>query len=210
MPGRAVRIALPPACTVCALAGERTASGAVPQVSIDNGSTPFAGDSRTLTTISPNGDGFRDRAYVRIRLVHAAAIRLMVGRGLPEPKTLEERVVRRQAGAGILVWAPAAATAPDTYRVVVSIGALRTTLLVRVQGIDAAFTRGSSPAPGRATLTVRTDAAACRAQIFRIGRETARIRSTHDLRGTAVDEPFRLVPCGSPERPLSHHVPIGP
>ena len=29
---------------------------------VDNGSTPFAGDSALLTTVSPNDDGFRDEA----------------------------------------------------------------------------------------------------------------------------------------------------
>ena len=34
----------------------------------DNGNTPFAGDNALLTTISPNGDNFRERANISFRL----------------------------------------------------------------------------------------------------------------------------------------------
>ena len=39
---------------------------------VTNGSAPFAGDRRLLTTVSPNGDGFRDRAIVHFRLTQPA------------------------------------------------------------------------------------------------------------------------------------------
>ncbi len=45
-------------------------------LSVSNGSTPFAGDRRLLTTVSPNRDGFRDAAIVRFRLTRAATVRL--------------------------------------------------------------------------------------------------------------------------------------
>ncbi|MDX6511881.1 MAG: hypothetical protein QOE36_1385, partial [Gaiellaceae bacterium] len=37
-------------------------------VSVSSGSVPFAGDRRLLTTVTPNRDGFRDRAVVSFRL----------------------------------------------------------------------------------------------------------------------------------------------
>src|SRR5437868_15070118 len=43
---------------------------------VSNGSTPFAGDHRLLTTVSPNGDGFRDRAIVGFRLAVKATVEL--------------------------------------------------------------------------------------------------------------------------------------
>ena len=45
---------------------------------VGNGSTPFADDGRLLTTVSPNGDGFRDRAIVSFRLDGDATIELDV------------------------------------------------------------------------------------------------------------------------------------
>ena len=45
---------------------------------VTNGSRPFAGDNRLLTTVSPNGDGFRDKAIVSFRLDRAAKVRLDV------------------------------------------------------------------------------------------------------------------------------------
>src|SRR6187401_712934 len=45
---------------------------------ISNGGTPFAGDTPQLTTISPNGDGFRDRALIRFKLDHAGTVEIRV------------------------------------------------------------------------------------------------------------------------------------
>src|ERR671933_1469851 len=45
---------------------------------VSNGARPFAGDRALLTTVSPNGDGFRDRAIVTFRLTKAARVRLDV------------------------------------------------------------------------------------------------------------------------------------
>ena len=39
---------------------------------------PFAGDRRLLATVSPNGDGLRDRAVVRFRLEQRAKVVLRV------------------------------------------------------------------------------------------------------------------------------------
>src|SRR4051812_49403278 len=41
---------------------------------ISNGGTPFAGDTPLLATVSPNGDGFRDRAFIRFKLDRAATV----------------------------------------------------------------------------------------------------------------------------------------
>ena len=41
---------------------------------VGNGSTSFAGDRRLLTTVSPNGDRFRDKAIVRFRLDAPATV----------------------------------------------------------------------------------------------------------------------------------------
>src|SRR5919202_3298771 len=43
---------------------------------VSNGARPFAGDRALLTTVSPNGDGFRDRAIVTFRLSRPALVRM--------------------------------------------------------------------------------------------------------------------------------------
>src|SRR5437588_448675 len=43
-----------------------------------NGSAPCAGDRALLTTVSPNGDGFRDAAFVHFRLTRPARVAMDV------------------------------------------------------------------------------------------------------------------------------------
>src|SRR5512144_2438023 len=43
---------------------------------ISNGGTPFAGDTPWLATVSPNGDGFRDRALIRFKLDRRATVEI--------------------------------------------------------------------------------------------------------------------------------------
>src|SRR3954451_22410309 len=54
----------------------------------DNGSTPFAGDGPLLTTISPNGDGFRDKVDVNFRLREQATVTMEVTRTVKVPKVI--------------------------------------------------------------------------------------------------------------------------
>src|SRR5437868_10826373 len=87
---------------------------------VTNGSTPFAGDRRLLTTVSPNGDGFRDRAIVRFRLNEAATVRMDVVRTnqsgeLGSTQVVGGTTVRLPKGPGQVVWTPGRATPPRTY-----------------------------------------------------------------------------------------------
>jgi hypothetical protein len=47
-------------------------------ITVTNDATRFAGDGTLLTTISPNGDGFRDHARIRFRLSETARVDLQV------------------------------------------------------------------------------------------------------------------------------------
>ena len=58
------------------------------QLHADNGSTRFAGDGPLLTTISPNGDGFRDRADVNFSLREQATVTMEVTRTVKVPKVV--------------------------------------------------------------------------------------------------------------------------
>src|SRR5207247_1335832 len=71
--------ALLPLLLVAFQAGSAAAAVAPPRLlglSVSNGGNPFAGDTRRLATVSPNGDGLRDRALVRFHLAKPAVVRL--------------------------------------------------------------------------------------------------------------------------------------
>lgn len=149
---------------------------------VTNGSTPFAGDRRLLTTVSPNRDGFRDAAIVIFRLSRPAAVRMdvmatnMVRAGKGDTTVVWHTARRFPAGRGRLVWRPAPSTQPRTYVLQLRVGGRvyggygpggrQDAPVVRVQGIDAGFTKRSY-APGEAAvLRLSTDARVLRLQVF--------------------------------------------
>src|SRR5213592_1330241 len=85
-------------------------------VKVTNGSTPFFRDGRYLTTVSPNGDGFRDAAHVQFRLTAGARVRLDVVQADTQhgetATTTTLQTLRRSLGPGEgeLVWRPAPST----------------------------------------------------------------------------------------------------
>ena len=186
---------------------------ALVQLSVSNGATPFAGDRRLLTTISPNRDGFRDAAIVRFRLTRAATVRMEAVRtdtlrvGREAERMIWARTWSLTPGPQTLRWRPSPTTAPRTYilRLIVRgvggrvhrYGAFRPggrvdAPVVRVQGIDAGFTEPSYEPGETAEVTISTDAESLSAQVFAYGnwfRPTAR-----DLRsgGEAMTAPVRL------------------
>jgi hypothetical protein len=159
---------------------------------VDNDSTPFLGDGRLLTTVSPNGDGFRDAAHLEFRLSAPAQISLAVIRtdtARSDPEAAAPTVIQRlrarayPKGAGTLVWKPSRTMPPRTYvlqltvtgkggRRVYGVGRPGSPVhapVVRVQGIDAGFFEPSY-APGQeAALEVATDAKSLTFQVFAYG-----------------------------------------
>ncbi len=149
---------------------------------VTNGSAPFAGDRRLLTTVSPNGDGFRDQAIVHFRLTRRARVRMDVvatnmvraGKGGTSAVWHVSRLFG--TGPGTLTWRPARSTQPRTYILRLRVGShvyvsygpsgKQNAPVVRVQGVDAAFTKRSY-APGEsAELRLATDARTLRLQVF--------------------------------------------
>ena len=142
---------------------------------VTDGSAPFGGDGRLLTTVSPNGDGLRDRAVVTFRLDAAALVRMEV---VSPAETSERRVVLAtvarsfRAGRHRLVWTPPRTTPPRTYVLRLTVaarGRSRTYTnaplrihapVVRIQGIDAGFTKRSYRPGESATLSIGCDARA--------------------------------------------------
>src|SRR4051795_4774262 len=156
---------------------------------VTNGSTPFLGDGPLLTTVSPNGDGFRDAVHVLFRLTVPAQVSLAVVQTdtvHADPEDPATTVVARVAarplrkGAGELVWTPPRATPPRTYVLQLTVtgaggrrvygigkpGARVHGPVVRVQGIDAGFLEPSY-APGQeAAALISTDAKTLTFQVF--------------------------------------------
>jgi hypothetical protein len=156
---------------------------------VGNGSSPFAGDRPLLTTVSPNGDGFRDRAIVSFRLAEPARVRLdvvstdSVKRSAPLAQTIWTKVVELRRGPHRLVWRPRKDTPDRTYVLRITLmgrdGARRVYGLprpglrarviapvVRVLGIEARFLQPSYAPGDSADVAVATDARSLRFQVF--------------------------------------------
>ena len=88
---------------------------------VTNGSSPFQGDRRLLTTVSPDGDGFRAAAIVSFRLDRAATVRMDAVRtdtirgDRPSTQIVWSTVKLSTQGRHRLVWRPARSTPPRTY-----------------------------------------------------------------------------------------------
>ena len=180
---------------------------------VDNGATRFAGDRRLVTTVSPNGDGFRDAAVVRFRLNGAAAVRLDVVRtdtirnGRPSVAVVASLRRRLAAGPGRLVWRPPRSTPPRTYilrltltdrlgrrRVYGAYGpsGRQNAPVVRIQGIDAHFTRRSYAPGDLAELAIATDARSVEVQVFAYGNQAHPTPNDLVTSGAAMTPPVAL------------------
>jgi N,N-dimethylformamidase beta subunit-like protein len=164
---------------------------------ISNGGTPFAGDTPWLTTVSPNGDGFRDRALIRFALDRAATVdvRVVATDEVQRPVRTVWRVRRGlAAGPHVIAWRPKRTTPVRTYLIRFLVtganGARRvygfepprprritSGLAVHVQGVEAGFLRRSYPVGGEETVAITTDARRVKLQLFsfdRVPRPTVR------------------------------------
>jgi hypothetical protein len=173
---------------------------------VDDGAQRFAGDSRLLATISPNGDGFRDAANVTFGLREGAVVTMQVTRTVKVPKVIWQSTVHFGRGQHTMTWAPTTPLNPRTYLVrlhavdsagnSITYGAPNAFVgryprgpVIRVQGIDAAFTRPSY-APGQvATLQVATDAPSLTMRVFHCGPEKIVTYADNQLAGVELDIP---------------------
>jgi hypothetical protein len=188
------------------LAALLAGSGGLQDLRVTNGSQPYAGDNRLLTTVSPNGDGFRDRAIVSFRLRRAARVQMDVlrtdtlrpGRGT---KTIWSTTRRLRAGRRTLAWRPARGTEPRTYVLRLTVGRRvymnfpgkrRQAPVVRVQGIEAAFPKRSYAPGEEADLRISTDAPSLRMQVFYYSSKAVRPGRDFKTNGTAMTGPVRI------------------
>ena len=172
---------------------------------VDNGGAPFLGDRPLLTTVTPNGDGLRDRAIIRFNLSEPATMLFEANRTTRTLETVFNQRLELPAGPGTIEWTPPADLGPRTYLLrftlvddagnsrVVGQGAAGLQgspgPVVRVQGVDAVFAHTSYAAGDAAVLHVSTDAPSFQVQLFRSGPELVDTPADNILRGIAVTGP---------------------
>ena len=150
--------------TLC-LASGATASERRPLSSVDvracGATVPAA--TKSVLTISPDGDGIADCAAVRFRLARPAEVAFVVSQRKPHAQVVHVERLRAQAGPTTVVWAPPPTIAERTYvtrlllrgREGVSLGGP----VIRVRGPWARFVQESYLPGDTAMLRVETGGA---------------------------------------------------
>jgi N,N-dimethylformamidase beta subunit-like protein len=194
---------------VAAVAGFRLDSrpALLDRLRVSNGGGPFAGDGLLLTTVTPNGDGYRDRAQIHFRLTEAAHVTLDVQRTAAlTAETVYTRTWELREGPHTLAWSPAENMPARTYVLSLTtndtagneltygspdpfVGRHPRAPVVRVQGIDATLAKQSFEPGQRAVLRVSTDAPQLVFQVFRTGPEDFVTYADYLLEGEPVTEP---------------------
>jgi hypothetical protein len=170
---------------------------------VGNGNRPFAGDGPLLATVSPNGDGLRDRAIIRFRLGEPGLVTLEVTRTRTRPTTIFKYTKWFRAGARAMYWRPPPNLNTRTYLARVTtqdaagnretygaetawVGRYQRAPVVRVQGIDAGSTEVSY-APGQlATIRISTDAPSLTYQVYQSGPEREVVYADNQMAGVPV------------------------
>jgi len=172
---------------------------------IGNGSSRFAGDNALLTTVSPNGDGFRDSASIDFTLAEKATVTMEVTRTVKVPAVISTVTERLTPGPHTLAWAPSPSLNPRTY--LIRITAVDTTgnaitygapnakvgryprgPVVRLQGIDAGFTKPSYLPGELAQVHIATDEPTLTMRVFHAGPEQVVTYADNQFAGIEVDE----------------------
>jgi hypothetical protein len=177
---------------------------------IDNGSTPFAGDSALLTTVSPNGDGFRDQANVSFRLEEEATVTMEVTRTVKVPQPLYTLTARFTRGSHTMTWFPGPNLNPRTYLVRLTsvdlagnrivygapnafVGRAPRGPVVRLQGIDVGFTKPSYLPGDVGYIHIASDEPSLTMRVFQSGPEQVITYADNQFAGVEIDqEPVTL------------------
>jgi N,N-dimethylformamidase len=187
---------------------------------IVNGGRPFAGDRPLLATV-----GGRDRtARISFTLARRATVTLAIlqtgqGAASEQPTKGAEGTLRTShgvfdAGHRTLDWTPATTLAPRTYIARISARSLDGRVetkqaVVRLLGIDAAFSERSAAPGTEATLVVRTDASGLTVQMLRSGPETVPTYANNVINGLAVGAPVHVDWSQNGSAPAAITVPVG-
>jgi N,N-dimethylformamidase len=185
-----------------------------------NGGRPFAGDRPLLATV-----GGSDRtARISFTLARRATVTLAIlqtgqGAASEQPTKGAEGTLRTShsvfdAGHHTLDWTPATTLAPRTYIARISARSLDGRVetkqaVVRLLGIDAAFSERSTAPGTEATLVVRTDASGLTVQMLRSGPETVPTYANNVINGLAVGAPAHVDWSQNGSAPAAITVPVG-
>jgi hypothetical protein len=156
--------------------------------------------------------------------VHAAAAE----GGIAGAGATSQRLVDKRFGPGQhhFTWTPAADTTPGTYSLVLTATdrsgkrtvfgaaspahpALARAPIVRVVGVEGAFTKRSYLAGDTATLELTADAGSVAVQVFQAGPEPIPTYSNNTFNGVAVSDPVTVPWGASIDAPTAVPVPIG-
>jgi hypothetical protein len=192
-----------------------------------NGGRPFAGDGPLLATISPNGDAFRDAAFVRFDLDERARVTFQVARTTTVPNVVHEQTALLGPGRHAFVWKPTTPLNPRTYATLLKavdlagnersygprsarVDRYPRTPVIRLQGIDAGFAR-QSYLPGQAArLRISTDASSLTVRVLRTGPEQVVTYADNQLAGVDTGmAPLQLDWSAHRDAPSSIDVPVG-
>lgn len=155
------------------------------RVSVESGGTPFRGDGPTLVTVSPNGDGYRDAVLVHYRVRRDSFVRFQIARHGAATRALARS---RQVAVGdhVLRWAPPSRPLPASYLLRVSVGGSTATVVVHVQGLDAAASRSTYRAGESARIALSTDARALLVDVLGITGAAPTTRRNDKVQGTPM------------------------
>jgi hypothetical protein len=183
-----VRRLLPFLVLLLLFAGAAPAAVGPPRLlglSISNGGRPFLGDTRQLATVTPDGDGLRDRALIRFHLDQAATVdtQVVATSTVGRPPTLVWRLRRKLApGPHALTWKPKRDIPARTYLLRFAVtgrhgsrvygferpraGKPTSGLVVRILGVEVAFQQRGYVVGAHAAASIATDAPSVRVQFF--------------------------------------------
>jgi hypothetical protein len=197
---------LPPLTVTQIVKGLLDAEGGPRLANLRVTSSPWdVGDRRLLSTISPNGDGIRDRAVVRFHLDQRITLTMTAMACSKHSQVIAVEKADLPPGNQKMVWAPPPKTAPRTYLLMLKargadgrtrtygnpdyrLAELNPAPVVRVQGVSADFT-ASSYAPGAtARLRITTDASTFSLQFFQAGPESQPTTGS-EMEGVPVGAP---------------------
>ncbi len=193
----------------------------------DDGGAPFAGDGRMLATITPNGDGYRDGAFVRFELAEAATVTFQVARTTAVPNVIYTVTEQLDPGPHAFTWKPETPLNPRTFVTLlqatdaagnrVSYGAesaftarFRQAPVIRLQGIDASLRRQVYDQGQLARVRIATDAPGLTMRIYQSGPEREIVYADNQMAGIDVGfAPVKLDWRGHRDEPFGVDVRIG-
>lgn len=174
----------------------------------DNGGSSFLGDGPSVVTVSPNGDGYRDAAFIHYRVGADTLVTLAVAHhgALAQALLASRRVA---AGDHVFRWTPPVRPVPAAYILRVTTGGRSATVVVHAQGVDAAAGRAAYHPGDTARLAVSTDARGLRVDVLGITGDAPTTRRNDKIRGTPMAPAFHVRWPGRGDRPHALAVPLG-